>query len=104
MDQNTTPELDQEIVPEAPLSEESNDQTEPAKTKPENWVSVIPMEYFMVRDTPSITGKPLLVLTRGKPVEVVKSGKPWLKIRHPKLNGKIGYVSATILNDQPRKK
>lgn len=91
------------VVPEPTLGTPVEQLDQP-KTKPETWASVIPLEYFTVRETPTLTGKPLLILTRGKAVEVVKSGKPWLKVRHPKLGDKIGYVSATILENQPRKK
>jgi hypothetical protein len=70
----------------------------------DNWKEVVAVEYLSVRTAPNGTAEVLLYLTRGRKYMVEVSGKPWLKVKHPKLGERIGYVSATILNDQPEKK
>jgi len=67
------------------------------------WKEVIAVEYLSVRSAPTMAGEVLLYLTRGRKYLVELSGKTWLKIKHPKLGERIGYVSASILKDQPVK-
>lgn len=66
-------------------------------TDKHQWGDVVPLEYFAVRSGPNSTAQVLMYLTINKTVTVELSGKPWLKIRHHKLAGQTGYVSATIL-------
>ena len=71
--------------------------------EPTGWIAVVATEYLSVRSAPNQTAEVLLILTRGKTYMVEASGRPWLKIKHPKLIDRIGYVSCTILKDQPEK-
>jgi hypothetical protein len=68
-----------------------------------SWKEVVATDYLSVRTAPNPTAEVLLYLTRGRKYMVESSGKPWLKVKHPKLGDRIGYVSATILKDQPVK-
>jgi hypothetical protein len=65
------------------------------------WRDVVAIDYMTVRSAPNPTADVLIILTRGHAYSVEASGKPWLKIKHPKLGDRIGYVSSSILNDQP---
>lgn len=83
---------------------ESSDTDKPEKnSKKAEWIVVIPLEYFAIRSAPTVSAPVLLYATRGKPLSVEKSGKPWLKVKHPKLADRIGYISATVLDGQPKK-
>jgi len=78
------------------------DENAPAPIVPV-WQEVVAQEFLAVRTAPSVTADVLVYLTRNKKYMVEISGKPWLKIKHNALGDRIGYVSATILKDQPVK-
>jgi hypothetical protein len=90
-----------------PIDVDAPIQTAPSRDMADTqsiWKEVVAMEYMSVRTAPNPTAEVLLYLTRGRTYMVELSGKPWLKVKHPKLGDQIGYVSCTILNDQPVKK
>lgn len=78
------------------------DPTAPSAVKSEakhkfDWVRIKVNEYFNVRNAPNLSAKILCLLTINMHVMVEDSGKPWLRVKHERIPGGIGYVSSSIM-------